>query len=130
MVKLKGLLSTNSGTLRLESLEAMFFPKAPKGGNGAPWASVTSSSSVTEKKYSHVVKILKKHDPGDYIQIFDCLAKYAKDQTPLSHFVDWVLLAKLAHGSGSLTNAILRHIMFWFEGYDLVQGSSKHSNYS
>ena len=126
MTKLKSLWSRASRTLDLEELEAMFFPK---GASRIQRANLSSLSPVTGKTYTHSVKVLTTFDRGDYTRVFDCLAKYAIDQTPLPPSVTWNLLSTLARGCGLLTNDVLRHIMFWFDGHDL-EGPSKDTSYS
>ena len=118
MTKLKGLWSRDSGTLSLGDVEALFFPKASRTQR----INRSSSSQVTGKTYSHIVKVLGQMDPGDYVKTFDRLARYAVDQTRLPPSVYWDLLVKVAFGSGLLTNGVLRHIMFWFKGHDLAEG--------
>ena len=114
-----------SQTLGLSCLEHMFFPKASPTRRAA----LSSSSSVTGKTYPHTVKLLVSLSDNTYIKVFDRLARYAVDQASLPPSLDWTLLTELAHGPGSLTNDILRHIMFWLDGHhtldDLSQDPSR-----
>lgn len=113
MTKLKVLWSGEDGTLSLDKVVSKFFPK-PKRGDLIH----RSTSQVTKNTYVHSVALLTNLDPEDYIKAFDCLARYAVDQTPLPSFVNWEMLIKLAHEVGRVTKDVLRHIAFWFMGVD------------
>lgn len=96
-------------------MENHFFPKASPSDQIV----FSSRSQVTSRTYKHSVKILRTLDPQEYTDIFDCLAQHALDRSPPPSPVTWNYLGALVRGVGLLTQDVLRHIVFWFEGHDV-----------
>ena len=117
IMKLKALWSDESGTLSLDNVVALFFPKSNRNQR----IHRSFLSHVTGTRYTHSVRMLTTMAARDYTTMFDCLAKYAIDRTPLPPSVHWDLLTKLANGSGLLTNDVLRHVLFWFGGLETAE---------
>ena len=118
---LKDLWGRENGRLTLDTLEKKFFPRASQTQR----VNRISTSQVTGKTYTYSVKVLRALDNEEYTELFDCLARRAMttDQTPLPPPVNWDVLSKLIREVGVLTNAVLRHIIFWFEGFYLADDS-------
>ena len=93
----------------------MLFPKASPSHQMVR----VSTSQVTGRKYKHSVQVLRTLDPQEYMDIFHRLARHALDRIPPPSPVTWDYLAELAREAGLLTQHVLRHVVFWFEGHDI-----------
>ena len=116
MTALQGLWDKRSGTLSLKAVEDTLFPTASSSRIVR-----TSTSQVTGRTYKYSVTVLRTLDPQEYMDIFHRLARYALDQTPPPPPVTWNSLGKLAREVGLLTKNVLRHVVFWFKGYDIEE---------
>ena len=115
--ELKKLCRGENGRLDLPLLQDLFFPTVKASKKSQIQQQIYDTySSVMAKHYQHgrSTGFMKECEAQYWGQVFDCLARHAKNGTPLAHEFDCLTFTNLASTSGKVTGGILSHIMFWF----------------
>ena len=100
----------------VQYLEARFIPEALPNDTNAR----DVYSAITTKTYHHRVEIFQNLQPFDYINVFNRLARYRLNGTPLPPLIHAAHISARVRQAGFLTAITLPHIIFWYGLHNLL----------